>query len=44
MMKKPRKFGSGKKKKKSLTGGATGAAMGGMANKPPKRITPSREN
>ena len=38
--KKPKKFGSGKKKKKSLTGGATGAATGGMANKPPKKDNP----
>ena len=40
MKKEIKKFGSGKKKNKSLTGGATGAAMGRMPNKPPKRITP----
>ena len=39
-MKKTKKFGSGKKKKKSLTGSATGAATGGMANKPPKKDNP----
>ena len=39
-MKKTKKFGSGKKKKKSLTGSATGAATGGMPNKPPNIDNP----